>query len=428
MKNKDSLDLRHIFYQIKDQFSLDKSSSLNETMISARKDLLYLILLIAVIVSFPVIMIGCSEAIMFHQYLTGISYLMFYIPLVLVTLFFNDISYELSIRTLLICTYLLGTINLYIYAINGAAIPIFLTFLVLTTIFLGIKTGFRAVMLSLIPMLIIGAFYVQNVIKPEVELIRIMSNSLSWITAGSVLFFLGSIMIISYGIIQNKMLVNQILAVNQAEELKLLNEKLENDITLLNKTQEELQKSNENFQDVVSSIPTAVWKADITENGDFQNIYISSVADEFMAIPQGSIDNDWSKFISFVQPEYTELVKNAFDKAIISPGIIINCEYKIYKADGQSAWHYSKGKCLMKENRLRIFGTTADITARKNADDELRKYREHLEELVKERTQKLERQKEDLLSMNKVFVGREFRIKELRDEVKELKKKYERRE
>ncbi|MCF7918545.1 MAG: PAS domain-containing protein [Candidatus Cloacimonetes bacterium] len=62
-----------------------------------------------------------------------------------------------------------------------------------------------------------------------------------------------------------------------------------------------------------------------------------------------------------------------------------------------------------------------DITHRKIAEEELQKYREHLEELVNERTQKLEEQKKDLERMNKLFVGREFRIKELRDEIKRLK-------
>ncbi|MCF7918546.1 MAG: PAS domain S-box protein [Candidatus Cloacimonetes bacterium] len=65
----------------------------------------------------------------------------------------------------------------------------------------------------------------------------------------------------------------------------------------------------------------------------------------------------------------------------------------------------------------------SDITERRQAEEELKKHRDHLEKLVKERTERLEAQKADLENMNKVFVGREFRIKELREEVKELKKK-----
>ncbi len=44
----------------------------------------------------------------------------------------------------------------------------------------------------------------------------------------------------------------------------------------------------------------------------------------------------------------------------------------------------------------------------------------HLETLVKEPTNKLEEKVTELERMNDLFVGREFRIKELRDRVKEL--------
>jgi len=67
--------------------------------------------------------------------------------------------------------------------------------------------------------------------------------------------------------------------------------------------------------------------------------------------------------------------------------------------------------------KLEIF---RDITERKEIYDELEKHREHLEELVKERTAELEERNAELERMNSAFVGREFRIKELRDRVKEL--------
>jgi len=50
-------------------------------------------------------------------------------------------------------------------------------------------------------------------------------------------------------------------------------------------------------------------------------------------------------------------------------------------------------------------------------------HREHLEELVEERTQKLQARNEELEAIHKNIIGREFRIKELRDQVQELKKR-----
>jgi len=63
-----------------------------------------------------------------------------------------------------------------------------------------------------------------------------------------------------------------------------------------------------------------------------------------------------------------------------------------------------------------------DITERKQSEKELSKHREHLEDLVKERTIEFEEKNQELEKFNELFIGREFRIKELKDKVKELKK------
>ena len=52
---------------------------------------------------------------------------------------------------------------------------------------------------------------------------------------------------------------------------------------------------------------------------------------------------------------------------------------------------------------------------------EIRKHRHNLEELVKERTRELEEKNAELEHYNKLFIGREFRIKELKDKLKEMK-------
>ena len=62
-----------------------------------------------------------------------------------------------------------------------------------------------------------------------------------------------------------------------------------------------------------------------------------------------------------------------------------------------------------------------DITERKQTEEELEKYREHLEELVKERTKEIEDKNKILERTNKAFVGRELRMKELKKEIKKLK-------
>lgn len=74
----------------------------------------------------------------------------------------------------------------------------------------------------------------------------------------------------------------------------------------------------------------------------------------------------------------------------------------------------------LNDKRL-VMSIARDITERKNAEMELRQYQENLEKLVRERTESLEMKNEELQRVLKLFENREFRIKELRDEVKELK-------
>jgi len=64
-----------------------------------------------------------------------------------------------------------------------------------------------------------------------------------------------------------------------------------------------------------------------------------------------------------------------------------------------------------------------DITERKLAEQELTKHREHLEDLVKERTKELEIKNKELERFNNLFVDREFRIKELKEKIKKLELK-----
>lgn len=84
------------------------------------------------------------------------------------------------------------------------------------------------------------------------------------------------------------------------------------------------------------------------------------------------------------------------------------------------AWNNS----VLRDDKGNILGTLSsgeDITERKNAELELKKHRLHLEELVKERTKDLEDKNTELLRINDLFVNREYRIKELREEIKRLK-------
>ncbi|NTV13588.1 MAG: PAS domain S-box protein [Desulfobulbaceae bacterium] len=73
--------------------------------------------------------------------------------------------------------------------------------------------------------------------------------------------------------------------------------------------------------------------------------------------------------------------------------------------------------------QMSMLMTLHDLSHERQVQEELTKYREHLEELVKERTAEIAGKTAELERMNKLFVGRELRMVELKERIKELERK-----
>jgi PAS domain S-box-containing protein len=74
----------------------------------------------------------------------------------------------------------------------------------------------------------------------------------------------------------------------------------------------------------------------------------------------------------------------------------------------------------VKLSETRMLGFVNDVTDMRKNEEELQQYRNQLEILVRERTAELEEKNQELERFNKLFIGREFRIKELRTKIHEL--------
>ncbi len=102
-------------------------------------------------------------------------------------------------------------------------------------------------------------------------------------------------------------------------------------------------------------------------------------------------------------------------------------ELQIYHKDGSARWldvsetpvRDGSGKVVAVE------GIAHDITERKRAEEELEHHREHLEELVTERTTELDKRTAELQKVVNLMAHREVRMAELKETMKNLREQIE---
>ncbi len=143
------------------------------------------------------------------------------------------------------------------------------------------------------------------------------------------------------------------------------------DITHLKDLENALVVKRREAEELFTNIPTILWRADMSVDGDFSNTYISSVVDEFLALPPGTIKNDWSVYFSRVVPKYLLYIKEKFKEGAADPGSIVSMEYEVLKGDGSNAWFRSTGRAVPTKNGFTTFGHTSDITASKIAEQKV---------------------------------------------------------
>lgn len=109
-------------------------------------------------------------------------------------------------------------------------------------------------------------------------------------------------------------------------------------------------------------------------------------------------------------------------RALKEDKTVYNVEMGVDKGAGFITWINVSATPIPLEN-YGVMIIYFDITERKENEKELITHRNHLEELVKDRTVELEKKNNDLERFNNLFVGRELRIKELKDKLKDMEGK-----
>ncbi|MCF8370955.1 MAG: PAS domain S-box protein [Bacteroidales bacterium] len=196
------------------------------------------------------------------------------------------------------------------------------------------------------------------------------------------------------------------------------------DITENKEINRALQESEERYRNLVDMIPEGV-----VVHCEGKIVFCNDSAISIMKASGKESFTDKSVF-EFVHPDSREMVIERIKSSQLNNEPAKLIEEKFICFDGTIIFVEVAGVPFQYFGKPAMLTVFKDIGDRKEAEMQLSQYREKLEEMVKERTAEIEVKNKELIEknielerFNQLFVGREFRIKELRDKVKKLEEK-----
>lgn len=195
---------------------------------------------------------------------------------------------------------------------------------------------------------------------------------------------------------------------------------LQQDIVKRKKIEKELQNSESLLNAAQKLTKVGGWKWNI-EN---QTMFWTDETYRIHGIDPNKIEAGSTKHIENGIKCYDKkdqpIIVEAFQKCT-NKGVTYDMEFPFTTIKGNRIWIRTTAEPEKENGKIvGVVGNIMDITKQKQVEIELEKHRKHLEELVGNRTAELEEKNKELKQYNKMFVNREFRIKELRDKVKKL--------
>jgi len=169
------------------------------------------------------------------------------------------------------------------------------------------------------------------------------------------------------------------------------------DITERKTTEEKLRESEERFRQLAETIDDVFWLVEWPQN---RVIYVSLAFERIWGLTAQHLYNNPMAWLHAIVTEDHLHVERVFLEEAAIKGFDLT--YRITRPDGEMRWIHDRAFPIRDEQGevYRIAGVASDITTRVEAEQELQRYRDHLEQLVAERTAELQASNRELESFN----------------------------
>jgi PAS domain S-box-containing protein len=162
----------------------------------------------------------------------------------------------------------------------------------------------------------------------------------------------------------------------------------------------ELETLLERYCLSVTTGEVGVWDWNLETN----EIYLSPSLKAILGYKDHEFPNDMDRWVACVHPEDADYVMDEATAYMEGRQSKYEIYHRMCHKDGSIRWILGRGSVLKNANgkAYRMFGVDIDVTGFTHSDEELRKYRVHLEKLVETQTKELEEAQSHLIQSAKL--------------------------